>query len=900
MGEIKKTNFNQLNLPEHFDPSVGKLSENMELIDKLLYRALPDGATYSDNSAITDLDTLFDIGNYVVSPDANNNPFGAPAYVTVQGCSSGYNSGYCIQEINCLPYTDKRARLGVYYYNDTYNTWIPSWGEWYKIPTSVNQGHLSGLDSDKVDGLHSSDLFRTYLNSNTSTKEDFNSLTAIGFHSRIFAVDNTPTWIEGWWGCLVLPTHPTLSTSVVQIAFEHSAINPDYIMYIRRRTTSGIWTAWNTMWGSGNDGDSSGLDADLLDGSHKRDFLLKKDSYFDFVVASMDDWVYMTNMTNWGGYKRIGIACNIGGSVNWNTDALDIVIPSNVTLIGSVASSFDSYTHSDLTHRVWCRSLKGHSGCTIQGLEICLDVEANYNNTLTSDVYCMSDFGVVNNCNISIGNHYNKNNYIAPDDTGRIYGLYNCSRVYHTIISDSGHATSASGYSNTTYIANSEQLSDVTVKAWNGAYNRESLVGFYNCDSLVSCTFVLRANNNYTNYNAIFSGFYKCYNLTNCSIRVGKKGSDYSYILKNNTLLNSCDNINGLTVEYVSDGEDILTFIIKRCSNILSYKETGVSLKFEECSEAYTPILSGGETEENPLIVSPDTDYPCWIKQGYVAIKDPYTGIVSEPTYMNSTLLLNITGSQGQLQLSCLTSSEYEGASLAQIKTDFNSGDFEVMTSSSDPDTLVENILKADKSFLPKVNNSDTYYFFNELKEAGLYTGYFSDADSPISGSGASRWSCLVINTDPTSDHSEEYLVQLAFRSDETPTSYPTYVRDYSIKRGGWGSWRALIDSESQIDAKYLAGSSPLDYSYVSSLPCKSGVYTLYTSEITGVSCCYGVTQIYRDSSNYSITAVDMSGGKVYVKTSGHPSWSEITPKIEVLTSDPTSPSDGQIWVVTT
>lgn len=66
-----------------------------------------------------------------------------------------------------------------------------------------------------------------------------------------------------------------------------------------------------------------------------------------------------------------------------------------------------------------------------------------------------------------------------------------------------------------------------------------------------------------------------------------------------------------------------------------------------------------------------------------------------------------------------------------------------------------------------------------------------------------------------------------------------------------------------------------------------------------GANVDYGITQVYHTNSKYSRIAVSMSSGKVYRQTSGTVAWSEITPKIDVLTSDPQSASNGQIWVVT-
>ena len=41
-----------------------------------------------------------------------------------------------------------------------------------------------------------------------------------------------------------------------------------------------------------------------------------------------------------------------------------------------------------------------------------------------------------------------------------------------------------------------------------------------------------------------------------------------------------------------------------------------------------------------------------------------------------------------------------------------------------------------------------------------------------------------------------------------------------------------------------------------------------------------------------------MSSGRVYRQTSGQTTWSELNPKIPVLTSDPTSPASGDMWII--
>ena len=55
--------------------------------------------------------------------------------------------------------------------------------------------------------------------------------------------------------------------------------------------------------------------------------------------------------------------------------------------------------------------------------------------------------------------------------------------------------------------------------------------------------------------------------------------------------------------------------------------------------------------------------------------------------------------------------------------------------------------------------------------------------------------------------------------------------------------------------------------------------------------------QVYKSSASYVRIAVSFSSGKVYRQSNGASAWSEITPLIPVLTADPSSPSNGQLWI---
>lgn len=86
-----------------------------------------------------------------------------------------------------------------------------------------------------------------------------------------------------------------------------------------------------------------------------------------------------------------------------------------------------------------------------------------------------------------------------------------------------------------------------------------------------------------------------------------------------------------------------------------------------------------------------------------------------------------------------------------------------------------------------------------------------------------------------------------------------------------------------------------------SSSSCVSQMYRFYDATNVigeGTNKYYGVIQVYGGSSSYMRIAVSFSSGKVYRQTNGASTWSEITSSIPVLTSDPTNPSEGQLWIL--
>lgn len=267
MAEISKTPKKGLSLPEHYDPSVEKLRENMALIDSLLQKANPNDLS-SINDGESNINTLTTTGRYLVKQSATGYPISGYA-----GIVDVFRAGaYILQEwrsINAynLEYRRCSTNSG------------SSWYSWTKDWNASNDGSGSGLDADMFDGLQSSSFYRKdYVAS------DFNSATNEGKY-RINSSNNAPYTGCTDWVCLVY--HLSGGTSeLYQIAMEECYYSNTSIsggtttqythsvpmVFVRKRYSS-TWYSWQLLWHSGNDGSGSGLNADKLDDKHASDFV---------------------------------------------------------------------------------------------------------------------------------------------------------------------------------------------------------------------------------------------------------------------------------------------------------------------------------------------------------------------------------------------------------------------------------------------------------------------------------------------------------------------------------------------------------------------------------------------------------------------------------------------------
>lgn len=270
MADITKTNHKGLGLPKHFDPSMEQMKKNMEVIDDILQKAVPNDLTsITDANAEPNINTLTETGRYLAKSGATGYPVSGYA-----GIVDVFRAGtYILQEwrsINSPTYTYRRYSTNS---GSSWNSWIKDWN-------ANNDGSGSGLDADTLDGVDSSNFFRI-----RGTTTDFNSATSEG-KWRITNTTNAPYTGCTDWVCVVYHLGNT-TNELYQLAYEECNNVPTSIsgeavssysnmplMFIRKRINSSTWSSWQVMWHSGIDGASSGMNADLLDGYHASSFVL--------------------------------------------------------------------------------------------------------------------------------------------------------------------------------------------------------------------------------------------------------------------------------------------------------------------------------------------------------------------------------------------------------------------------------------------------------------------------------------------------------------------------------------------------------------------------------------------------------------------------------------------------
>lgn len=136
----------------------------------------------------------------------------------------------------------------------------------YLVWNAGNDGANSGLDADKLDGQQGTSYFRN----NYTSGGDLNTDSASGIYRFNSTESNRPGSIT--YGTLV--TFNNTSDTGFQLVGDYHNTG----LYWRGGNSStfggsGTNTSWFKIWHDGNDGSSSGLDADKVDGVHASSFL---------------------------------------------------------------------------------------------------------------------------------------------------------------------------------------------------------------------------------------------------------------------------------------------------------------------------------------------------------------------------------------------------------------------------------------------------------------------------------------------------------------------------------------------------------------------------------------------------------------------------------------------------
>ena len=153
---------------------------------------------------------------------------------------------------------------------------------------SGNDGSSSGLDADLLDGSHKVDIQRELINiTSPAVTAGDSCLPSSGYGFKHF-LGYGPSSNDGH----ILGMTWTGTTSYGAQIFVDT--DPNNIMAFRSRSSTGVWTSWNTVWHTGNDGSGSGLDADLLDGLHGSQFLRSD--------AANNNYLYVLNLRAGGNH----------------------------------------------------------------------------------------------------------------------------------------------------------------------------------------------------------------------------------------------------------------------------------------------------------------------------------------------------------------------------------------------------------------------------------------------------------------------------------------------------------------------------------------------------------------------------------------------------------------------
>jgi hypothetical protein len=175
---------------------------------------------------------------------------------------------------------------------------------------------VTNLNADLLDGIDSSRIVFGTNGTKTTTISNLNTPLASGFYESENGTGNpTATWYS------VLNVRHTNSDNNYGFQFAGDFFNSNNIFYRSLQGNNPTAVSWNKLWHEGNDGTSSGLDADLLDGLHSSAFLRK--DIGDVAVGNHEFYATATS----GNYDTAAIEIREVNLVT-NTQTADAYAPS--------------------------------------------------------------------------------------------------------------------------------------------------------------------------------------------------------------------------------------------------------------------------------------------------------------------------------------------------------------------------------------------------------------------------------------------------------------------------------------------------------------------------------------------------------------------------------------------
>lgn len=183
-------------------------------------------------------------------------------------------------------------------------------------------GSGSSLDADLLDGQHLTDFVVTRATVVSTNSTDFNTIVTAG----TYQVSGNGTWTGSSngptsayaYGQLVVTVNGNI---VTQAYYVHQATGH----WIRSKFNASDWQGWQRIWTDANDGSSSGLDADLLDGQHG--------SYYQTPVGTITAYAGSSAPTNW-------LLCD-GAAVSRTTYAALFAVISTTYGAGDGSTTFN-------------------------------------------------------------------------------------------------------------------------------------------------------------------------------------------------------------------------------------------------------------------------------------------------------------------------------------------------------------------------------------------------------------------------------------------------------------------------------------------------------------------------------------------------------------------------------